>query len=126
MNDEEIITLILDESFKIHKVIGPGLLENVYKQCLAYKLRKHGLYVETEKPVPVIYEEVKMDCGYRADIVVEGMVIVGAKNVEAITSIDIAQLLTHLRFLHLRKGLILNFNTVLLKEGIKRVINGYP
>jgi GxxExxY protein len=126
MNDEEIITLILDESFKIHKAIGPGLLENVYKQCLAYKLRKYGLYVETEKPVPVIYEEVKMDCGYRADIVVEGMIIVEAKNVEAIAPIDIAQLLTHLRFLHLRKGLILNFNTVLLKEGIKRVINGYP
>ena len=126
MNDEQIITLILGESFKIHKAIGPGLLENVYKQCLAYKLRKHGLYVETEKSVPVIYEEVKMDCGYRADLVVENMIIVETKNVEAIARIDIAQVLTHLRFLHLRKGLILNFNTVLLKDGIKRVINGYP
>ena len=83
MNDEELITLILDESFKIHKAIGPGLLENVYKQCLAYKLRKNGLYVESEKPIPVIYEEVKMDCGYRADLVVENMIIVETKNVEA-------------------------------------------
>ena len=122
----EIIKLILDESFKIHKAIGPGLLENVYKQCLAYKLRKNGLYVETEKSVPVIYEELRMDCGYRADLVVENMIIVEIKNVEAIARIDIAQLLTHLRFLHLRKGLIMNFNTVLLKDGIKRVINGYP
>ena len=126
MNEEEIITVILDHAFHIHRTIGPGMLENVYKQCLAYKLRKQGLYVETEKPVPVFYEEVKMDCGYRADIIVERIIIVERKNVEAIAPIDIAQVLTHLRFLHLRKGLILNFNTVVLKDGIKRVINGYP
>jgi GxxExxY protein len=125
MNDEEIIKIILDEAFYIHKTIGPGMLENVYKTCLAYRLRKRDLYVETEKPVPVIFEEVKMDCGYRADIVVERMIIVDTKTIEAIGLIHISQLLTYLRFLHFRKGLILNFNSVLLKDGIKRVINGF-
>jgi GxxExxY protein len=125
MNDEDIIKIILDEAFYIHKTIGPGMLENVYKTCLAYRLRKRDLYVETEKPVPVIFEEVKMDCGYRADIVVERMIIVDTKTIEAIGLIHISQLLTYLRFLHLRKGLILNFNSVLLKDGIKRVINGF-
>ena len=71
MNDEEIIKIILDEAFYIHKSIGPGMLENVYKTCLAFRLRKRGLYVETEKPVPVIFEEIRMDCGYRSDLVVE-------------------------------------------------------
>jgi GxxExxY protein len=101
------------------------MLENVYKTCLAYRLRKRGLYVETEKPVPVIFEEVKMDCGYRADLVVERVVIVDTKTIEEIGLIQISQLLTYLRFLNLRKGLILNFNTVKLKDGIKRVINGF-
>jgi len=125
MNDEEIIKIILDEAFYIHKTIGPGMLENVYKTCLAYRLVKIGLFVETEKAVPVIFEEVKMDCGYRADLVVERAIVVDTKTIEAIGELQIAQLLTYLRFLHLKKGLILNFNTVLLKDGIKRVINGF-
>lgn len=125
MNDEEIIKIILDEAFYIHKTIGPGMLENVYKTCLAFRLRKRGLYVEMEKPVPVIFEEVKMDCGYRADLVVEKIIIVDTKTIDAIGDLQISQLLTYLRFLHLRKGLIINFNTVLLKNGIKRVINGF-
>lgn len=125
MTDEEVIKIILDEAFYIHKTIGPGMLENVYKTCLAYRLRKRGLYVELEKAVPVIFEEVKMDCGYRADLVVERIVIVDTKTIEAIGLIQISQLLTYLRFLKLRKGLILNFNTVKLKDGIKRVINGF-
>lgn len=125
MRDEEIIKIILNEAFYIHKIIGPGMLENVYKTCLAYRLRKNGLLVETEKPIPVIFEEVKMDCGYRADLVVEKIVIVDTKTIEAIGLIHISQVLTYLRFLNLRKGLILNFNTVKLKDGIKRVINGF-
>jgi GxxExxY protein len=125
MTDEDIIKIILDEAFYIHKTIGPGMLGNVYKTCLAYRLRKRGLYVETEKPVPVIFEEVKMDCGYRADLVVERIIIVDTKTIEGIGLIQISQLLTYLRFLKLRKGLILNFNTVKLKDGIKRVINGF-
>jgi GxxExxY protein len=125
MTDEEVIKVILDEAFYIHKAIGPGMLENVYKKCLAYRLRKRGLFVEEEKPVPVVFEEVRMDCGYRADLVVERMIIVDTKTIEAIGLIQISQLLTYLRFLNLRKGLVLNFNTVRLKDGIKRVIRGY-
>jgi GxxExxY protein len=122
MNEEEII---LDEAFNIHKTIGPGMLENVYKTCLAYKLRQRGLFVETEKPVPVIFEEIKMECGYRADLVIERKIIVDTKNIDVIADIHTAQLLTYLRFLNLRYGLILNFKTVLLKNGIKRVLNGF-
>ncbi len=125
MNEEEVIKIVLDEAFHIHKTIGPGMLENVYQTCLSYRIKQRGLYVEAEKPIPVIFEEIKMDCGYRADIVVEGKVIVETKNIEAIADIHIAQLLTYLRFLNLRHGLILNFKTVLLKNGIKRVLNGY-
>lgn len=125
MDEEKIITLILNEAFHIHKTIGPGMLENVYKTCLAYRLRQNGLFVETEKPVPVVFEEIKMECGYRADLVVERKIIVDTKNIDAIADIHVAQLLTYLRFLNLRHGLILNFKTVLLKNGIKRVLNGF-
>jgi GxxExxY protein len=115
----------LDEAIYIHKTIGPGMLESVYKTCLAYRLRKRGLLVEIEKPVPVIFEEIKMECGYRADIVVERSVVADTKSIDAIGPLQIAQVLTYLRFLNRRYGLILNFNTVLMKDGIKRVINGY-
>lgn len=125
MDEEKIITLILNEAFHFHKTIGPGMLENVYKTCLAYRLRNNGLFVETEKPVPVVFEEIKMECGYRADLVVERKIIVDTKNIDAIADIHVAQLLTYLRFLNLRHGLILNFKTVLLKNGIKRVLNGF-
>lgn len=101
------------------------MLENVYQTCLAYRLRQRGLFVETEKPIPVVFEEIKMECGYRADLVIERKIIVDTKNIETIADIHVAQLLTYLRFLDLRHGLILNFRTVLLKNGIKRVLNGY-
>ena len=125
MNEEEIIKIILDEAFYIHKTIGPGMLESVYQTCLAHRVRKRGLYVETEKAVPVFFEEIRMDCGYRTDLVVERKIIVETKNIDAIADIHIAQVLTYLRFLKLRHGLILNFKSVLLKNGIRRVINGF-
>ena len=125
MIHEDIIKVILDEAFHVHKGIGPGMLETVYKNCLAYRLIRRGLSIEIEKPIPVVFEEVKMECGYRADIVVEKSVVVDTKNIEAIGPLQIAQVLTYLRFLNLRHGLILNFNTVLMKDGIKRVLNGY-
>ena len=125
MAQEEVIKIILDEAIHIHKTIGPGMLENVYKTCLAYRLTKRGLFVEIEKPVPVFFEEIKMECGYRADIVVERSVVVDTKSIEIIGPLQIAQILTYLRFLNLRYGLILNFNTILMKDGIKRVLNGY-
>lgn len=125
MTQEEIIKVILDESFYIHKAVGPGMLENVYKTCLAYRLRKRGLALETEKPVPVFFEEVKMDCGYRADIVVENSVVIDTKAIEAIGPLQVAQILTYLRFLNMRYGLILNFHALLMKDGIRRVVHGY-
>lgn len=125
MSEEQIIKIIIEEAIYIHKSLGPGLLEKVYQRCLAYRLRKRGLYVDYEKPVPVYFEEIKMDCGYRSDIVVENKVVVDTKSIEAIAKINIAQILTYLRFLELRYGLILNFNTVLMKDGIKRVLRGY-
>ena len=125
MSNEEIISIIIEEAIYIHKSIGPGMLENVYKTCLAYRLRKRGLFVETEKAVSVYFEEVKMECGYRADLVVENSVITDTKTIEAIGPLQIAQVLTYLKFLNLRHGLILNFQSLLMKNGIKRVLNGY-
>ena len=125
MNEETIIKIILDEAFYIHKTVGPGMLESVYQTCLAHRLRQRELYVETEKAVPVVFEDIKMECGYRADLVVERKVVVDTKNIDAIADIHIAQVLTYLRFLNIRHGLILNFKTVLLKNGIRRVLNGF-
>ena len=125
MTEEAIIKIILNEAFHVHKKIGPGMLESVYKTCLAYRLQKRGLVLETEKPVPVFFEEVKMDCRYRADILVEKQVIVETKSIVGIGPLQVAQVLTYLRFLGLRYGLILNFDVLLLKDGIRRVLNGY-
>jgi GxxExxY protein len=120
----DIITAILDEAFHVHRQIGPGMLEHVYKTCLAFRLRKRGLSVDTERAIPVIFEEVRMDCGYRADMVVEGSIVVELKCIVGIGPLQIAQVLTYLRFLNMRHGLILNFDVTQLKTGIKRVING--
>jgi GxxExxY protein len=125
MTEEAVIKIVLDEAFHVHKKIGPGTLESVYKTCLAYRLQKRGLLLETEKPVPVFFEEVKLDCGYRADILIEKKVIVEIKSIEGIGPLQVAQVLTYLRFLGLRYGLILNFDVLLLKNGIRRVLNGY-
>jgi GxxExxY protein len=125
MQEEALMSIIIDEAIYIHKTIGPGMLESVYKTCLAYRLRLRGLFVEVEKPVPVYFEEVKMDCGYRTDIVVEGAIIIDTKSIEAIGETEIAQVLTYLQFLHLRFGLILNFKVPRMREGIKRVLRGY-
>ncbi len=125
MTEEQIIKLVLDEAFHVHKKIGPGMLENVYKTCLAYRLQKAGLSLETEKVIPVFFEEVRMDCGYRADILVERKVVIETKSIACIGPLQVAQVLTYLRFLGLRHGLILNFDTLMLRYGIKRVINGF-
>ena len=125
VTEEALIKIVLDEAFHVHKKIGPGMLESVYKTCLAYRLRKRGLILEIEKPVPVFFEEVKMECGYRADILVEKKVIVETKCIEGIGPLQVAQVLTYLRFLQLRYGLILNFDVLLLRDGIRRVLNGF-
>jgi len=113
---------ILNSAYKVHSTLGPGLLESAYRKCLVYELRKKGLYVEEEKALPLIYEEVKLDCGYRIDVLVENKVVVELKTVEAFTDVHTAQVLTYLKLSGNRVGLLLNFYTKSLKNGIKRFI----
>ena len=122
MELNEITHEIIDSAYKVHSTIGPGLLESAYKACLAYELRKKGLKVEVEKPVPIIYEEIKLDCGYRMDLLVEDQVTVELKTVDAFNAVHFAQVLTHLRFGEKKVGLLINFNVKSLKDGIKRFI----
>lgn len=117
----ELTDKILGCAFKIHSALGPGLLESAYQACLAYELEKEGFLVEKEKPVPLIYEEVKLDCGYRLDLLVENKVILELKTVEKFTDVHMAQMLTYLRLANKRVGLLINFNTKSLKTGIKRI-----
>ncbi len=113
---------VVDAAFKIHRIFGPGLLESAYQACLAYELRKRGLKVEVEIPVPLVYEEVKLDVGFRIDLFVEGKLIVELKAVEALLPIHEAQVITYLKVTKQRLGLLINFNEPLIKDGIQRVI----
>jgi GxxExxY protein len=113
---------ILDSAYKVHSALGPGLLESAYQACLAYELQKKGLKVETEKPVPLIYEDIKLECGYRLDLLVENQVVVELKSVDAFTDVHIAQVLTYLKLANKHIGLLINFNTKSLKDGIKRLV----
>jgi GxxExxY protein len=107
----------------VHQNLGPGLLESAYKECLFYKLKKDGFLVEKEKPMPLIYEEVKLDCGYRIDILVESKVVIEIKSVEALNDVHLAQTLTYMKLGGYKLGLIINFNVSMLKDGIRRVIH---
>lgn len=122
MEINEITHEILDSAYKVHTALGPGLLESSYKTCLVYELRKKGLRVEVEKPLPLIYEEVLMECGYRIDILVEDAVVIELKNVEALADVHTAQVLTYLKLSGKKVGLLINFYTKSLKNGIKRVV----
>jgi len=113
---------IIDSACKIHAILGPGLLESAYRTCLAYELRKKGLLVAEEMPLPLIYEEVRLDCGFRLDMFIENKVVVELKTVEAFNDVHIAQVLTYLRFSNSHVGLLLNFYVKSMKEGIKRLI----
>lgn len=122
METNQITHEILDSAYKVHTALGPGLLESTYKTCLVYELRKKGLKVEVEKPLPLIYEEVMMETGYRIDILVEGEVVIELKTVDAFADVHTAQVLTYLKLSGKKVGLLLNFYTRSLKNGIKRVI----
>ena len=121
----EITSIIIEESIYIHRSVGPGLFESVYEELLAYRLIKRGLKIERQKAVPVIFEEVKMDIGFRADLIVENKVLVEIKSVEALANIASMQTLTYLRFTEISIGLLINFNVEKLKDGIKRIANNY-
>jgi GxxExxY protein len=122
---QNLTSEIIGAAIKIHRCLGPGLLESAYEACLAYELEKLGLRVERQRAVPLIYEAVKMDYGFRADLVIEGSVVVECKCKEALHPVDEAQLLSHLRLLNVSVGLLINFHVVLLKDGIKRMVNNY-
>lgn len=123
MTENEISTLVIGRAIEVHRHLGPGLLESAYQTCLIYELRESGLSIETEKPLPVQYKGVSLDCGYRLDIVAEKNVILELKAVEALLPIHEAQLLTYLKLADLKLGLLINFNVSLLKSGIKRIVN---
>jgi len=116
---------IIGAAIEVHKRLGPGLLESAYRVCLAYELRKRGFDVVEEKPIPVIYDDVKMECGFRADLLVNGTVVVELKAKSSIHPVDKAQTLSHLRSLNLRVGLLVNFHEVRLVDGVSRIVNGY-
>jgi GxxExxY protein len=122
---DQLTQTIIGAAIKIHGKLGPGLLESTYEACLAYELEKLGLRVERQKAVPLVYETVKMECGFRADLVVEGRVVVELKCKEVLHPVHQAQLLSHLRLLDIPLGLLINFHVVYLKEGIKRMVNNY-
>jgi GxxExxY protein len=123
MFENAISSAIIGCAIEVHKVLGPGLLESAYHECLCYELHKHGLFIEKEKPMPIVYKEVKLDHGYRMDIVVEKKVVVEIKTVEAFTDVHLAQILTYLRLGDYKLGLLLNFNVSAMKNGVRRVIN---
>jgi GxxExxY protein len=125
MTDNEISGAIIGASIDVHKVLGPGLLESAYKECLYYKLAQCGLYVEKERAMPLVFEDVKLDCGYRIDILVENKIVIEVKSVEALNDIHLAQTLTYMKLGNYKLGLLINFNVLMLKDGIRRVVNGY-
>ncbi len=123
MNEDELSNRIIGLAIDIHNSLGPGLLESAYKECLYYRLVKDGYSVEKEKPMPLVYEEVKLDCGYRVDLLVERKVVIEIKSVEALNDVHFSQTLTYLKLGKFKLGLLINFNVTLLKNGIKRIIN---
>jgi GxxExxY protein len=122
MNKEEIFKTVLDCAFRVHTELGAGLLESAYEECLYYELQQCGLAVEKQKALPVIYKEVKLDAGYRIDLLVEKCIVVELKAVECFTDVHFAQILTYLKLSGCKLGLLVNFNVRHLKDGIKRVV----
>ncbi len=120
ISENEISKIIVDCALKVHRALGPGLLESAYEECLFYELTKRYLTVEKQKPLPLVYEE---DAGYRVDLLVNKKVIVEIKSVENLTDVHLAQVLTYLKLSHCRLGLLINFNVALIKYGIRRVVN---
>jgi len=124
MEENEISRIVIGLAIEVHNALGPGLLESAYKECLFYKINKSGLFVEKEKIMPLIFEEVKLDCGYRIDLLVEKKLVLELKSVEALNDVHLAQTLTYMKLGKYKLGLLMNFNVNRLKDGLKRVVNG--
>ena len=125
MSESEISSKIIGAAIEVHKQLGPGLLESTYETCLAYELKQMELDVKQQQALPVVYKEVKLDAGYRIDLLIENKVIIEIKSVEALADIHTAQLLTYLKLKDLKLGLLINFNSVRVVDGLKRILNGY-
>ncbi|NRT13241.1 GxxExxY protein [Flavobacterium sp. 14A] len=123
MNENELSKIVFDCALKVHRALGPGLLERAYEECLYYELRKKGLMVIKQKALPLVYENVQLDIGYRLDLIVEDKLILEIKSVDALSDVHFAQLLTYLKLTDCKLGLLINFNVALIKDGIRRIAN---
>lgn len=123
MTENELSKIVFDCALKVHKNLGPWLLESAYEECLFYELKKTGVEVQKQKGLPLIYEDVKLDIGYRIDIIIENKLILEIKSVETLSDVHFAQLLTYLKLTDCKLGMLINFNVNLIKNGIKRVVN---
>lgn len=124
MTENEIASKTIGLAIEVHKALGPGLLESAYKECLYFKIIQAGLFAEKEKPMPLVFEDVSLECGYRIDILVANKLVIELKSVEALNDVHLAQTLTYMKLGDYKLGLLINFNVALLKNGIKRVANG--
>ncbi|WP_228376293.1 GxxExxY protein [Chryseobacterium sp. IHB B 17019] len=124
ISENDISRIVYESGYLVYKSLGPGLLESAYEECMFYELRKHHLLVEKQKPMPLVYDEVKLDIGYRLDLIIENKFILEIKSVESLNDIHLAQILTYLRLSNCKLGMLMNFNTLHFKNGVKRVING--
>lgn len=123
MTENELSNIVIGEAIYVHKTLGPGLLESVYEECLCYKLIQKGISIQRQKPIPLVFEGIKLECGFRCDIIVDEKLILEIKAVEALNDLHLAQVLTYLKLTDKRLGLLINFNTTILKNGLKRVVN---
>jgi GxxExxY protein len=123
ITENELSKIVFNCALKVHQNLGPGLLESAYEECLFYELNKTGIEIQKQKALPLVYEEVKLDIGYRIDIIIENKLILEIKSVEALNDIHFAQLLTYLKLTNCKLGMLMNFNVALIKNGIKRVVN---
>ncbi|WP_260446513.1 GxxExxY protein [Chryseobacterium lactis] len=124
VSENEISKIVYEAGYLVHKALGPGLLESAYEECLFYELNKHDILVEKQKSMPLVYNEIKLDVGYRLDFLIEEKFVLEIKSVESLNDIHMAQILTYLRLSHCKLGMLINFNTLQFKNGVKRVING--
>lgn len=123
MTENELSKIAFNCAVKIHQNLGPGLLESAYEECLFYELKKTGILVEKQKALPLIYEEIRLDIGYRLDLIIENRLVVEVKSCEALNDVNFAQLLTYLKLTDCKLGLLINFNVALIKNGIRRIVN---
>ncbi len=124
MDENSLSNIVINRAIKVHNSLGPGLLESSYQECLFFELSQAGLLVEKEKALPLVYQDVKLECGYRIDLFVERKLVIEVKAVDAIHDLHMAQVRTYLKLSDCKLGLILNFNVTLMKKGVKRVVNG--